>query len=872
MTEAILPPSPERLQHMTGMEGLHGRLVLKNQEALSLSKDCKTSDLKTSSFEERDYTPFENASRFDRQTYWTEKSESNEFENDYNEWKTKLVESFSGEKGKKMQKGLSPLLDKTGVTHAEGEEFSKDDAEKVYNRYLISTDDSGVKRFVKDILSSYSIANTDTMMHDLPKIQWLAHIFGEKAQEMVTHLILAEAKVRKNPQFVENLPTIKNTMTNETSMRINILDDEEKRILDFISNSQTPIPLRTNIPRKNIESEEELSKELPILQYKKDIQELVTNNDSVIIIGGTGSGKTTQVPQMIREIMKEEDKLIVTEPRQINTENLAKRVAEESGVTLGVEIGYKHGDKETTPNPKTDTIFNTEGILLNKLLHDPLLSGISHVMIDEVHVRSTDTEQLLAYLKKAQKLRKEQGLPPLKIIVASATVNKDELVDYFDNAPVLDVEGRMYPISLHFENNDLSNEEKPNRAADIVHQISDHGFQGSGLIAVAGVRDIKEHARVVREKNPDAIIIELHRGSSDKEKAEVEKEAEAGKHRVIIATDFVQTGITIPDLTYVINTGDVNKNIIDERTDLVYLSSAQQSQAEIDQWSGRAGRVKRGDVYNLFTETNYISRHPYPIPEVKRSDLTELILNTKKMGYNDVSEVQFLSELDDPRIALATDILQKLGALNPDGSLNEVGIRMLEFKTDYHLARMIVAGEEKGKGVKELCMIAAMADNNRNLFKRDTEKETRARFKHPTSDFLMYLNMWNEFEKNGQSPEWAKANGLDHTTLMSIKTKANKLYRIAKRTNDAPTEEDLEHSIFLGYRDKLMKHQHTRGNYIWPLKRVVNFNIYIDSSSTTASIMPEYIVAAKNGSIRMKKNGGRFIHVSECQRVKPEWL
>lgn len=610
------------------------------------------------------------------------------------------------------------------------------------------------------------------------------------------------------------------------------------------------------------------SPELPISEYEGIIQESGRNNDYTLVVGGPGTGKTTKTPQYIWKIKSPGDKIIVTEPRQINTSALAARVAEEMGLTLGREVGFQHG-ADSNYSKDTDLLFNTEGTLIQKMQDDPLLSDITHVMVDEIHVRSKDTELLLYLLKQAQAQRKEKEMKPLKIIATSATVDREELSKYFGGIKPIEIEGRNYPVDTRFSDHAIPSDQMAFEAARLVGSIFKEekqkikrvtiatNFAETGLtlnsdivIYVAGVGDIQKTREEIEKLNLDGLkITSLHANSSAEEKAEVASQANGAN-----------------GVRYVINTGEEFEESVDPVTGLTYVKRIKQSRANAAQRAGRAGRTAPGVCHSLFTKEDHESRQEYPTPEIKRTDITDALLYAKKFGI-DLSKAEFLSApLDPERIAYAAETLDTLGALNSDGTLNKIGERMVALPTEFHLARMIAEAENAGRGVDEACTIAALADTFR--FQID---QSLSRFKrNPNSDFLTYLALWREFEHAEKKEEWAKNNGLSYQMLVRAgKAREKLLERANRKDSKAATEEEVEQLVAVGFSDKLMKYNKDRKSYTLERQNVANMNLVIGSSSVLNRKTPEYIISAKNSPI---EEGQNRVYVSMVQRVKPEWL
>lgn len=883
MSETPQPRHPENLGRSLDMTGLHGRLVVNEQRFLHPDTTLTPQDrVSIIAFEQRSYAPFEQASRKNRKQYWQEKTPNATFDAKIAKWQESTITTLNDKKSSDYIQALEPLFRQTGIDRSSSDgKFTKEHTQLLYNRYFKKTDaqdESGVKRFVTDVLTAYqknSGIDIAALTRTSDQIAWIANFFGRDGAVMVKHLILAESKLKTQPeQLRQEMTKLHKDAQGNDILRFNNLNAEERKILAFISGAADTITHTTTPDQKPTQHTERKSNDpLPIEKYRDLIQKTIRDNDTTIIVGGTGSGKTTQVPQMIRQILKSGEKMVVTEPRQINTSDLAKRVAKEAGVTLGKEIGYLHGGDDNFDREKTDTLFVTEGTLLSLLRKDPALKDKRVAVIDEAHVQSEDTEKVLASINKAQKLRAAEGIPPLKIVIMSATIDANKFKKHFNNAPVIKVEGRMYEAinkNDRYETRPLDRREKPKRAAEIVHNLIQKGVQGTTIIGVEGQAAIREYAREQQQLNPDAIIVKLHAGATDQEKEESQKEAPKGKHRIIIATDFIQTGITIPDAICVINSGDVIQSTVDHISGLEYTRTIDQSKAEIGQWEGRVNRVSPGYVFNLFTKDDYKKRQDYPTPQLLRSDLTNVLL---EINYHNLSTDAFLSSLDQKRLAFAEDTLIKLDALDPKTkALTEIGKRMLELPVDYHLARMVIAADKAGKGIREACIIAAIADNSRNLIPRGSENFIKNRFGHPESDFLMYLNIWNKFRESGKPlEEWATENGFNTNSLAKAENTLNKLRdRITNQNTPPASEDELQQFVFTGYKDRVMRYETSVYSYTWTRENAVcNYNLQINPKSILAGKNPPIIIGGGNSRIQ---EGKPLVYISQCQTVKPEWL
>lgn len=880
MTEVLDRITETETQPMPSMDGLHGRLVLANQKYLNPDTNVPPQEItQVVDINRRKYHPFETASVNNRRSFWQKEHStiSSNFEAMYQHWSTSIVKTFNDEKSKNAILALDPLLKRCGIDIAQTNgKFTEEHAKILYSRYFKSQNGQeppSVKQFIVDILNSHGKdgkLDFETIEKKSEHIRWFSHIFGNQASEMVEHLVLAEGKLFDKPNFTKT--TTKDNAGNDV-LALNHLSDDEKRILHFIlqHNQETADTAPSQDSKKK-------TNEYPILKHKDSIQEKIRNNDNVIIVGHTGSGKTFSTALFIYEMLGPGEKLIVTEPRQINTQQLANDIVTSQGKTLGEEIGYIHGDSKENYDPeKTTALFATEGTILKQLMNDPLLRDINYIMIDEIHVRSKATEQLLLFLKDAQKLRKERGLPQLKIIAVSATVDKEELKRYFDNAVEEEIEGQTYHIEPHYPTEAIDDKDMPQKAAEIVKDIVTNNKPGDIAIAVAGKRDRDAHVRTILALNPDVRIIEIHRNSTQEEKNEVEREPLPGEpRRVIIGTDAIQTGVTIKNLRHLINTGYVNQTCVDPLSGLTFLEKVKQSQAEVDQWTGRVGRNSPGDAYFLFTKDDYNSRQKYPTPEMQRSDVSDVLLNLKNMGKS-FDDIDFLSskKIDPLRIQAAEDTLQKLGALDQSKNITAIGKEMARLPTDLRLARMIVEAKNHGLA-QEACVIIAVSEQIENLFPDGIVPPGLKGLKDSSSDFLSYLNIWKAYEESEKSAEWVTNNGVDIVSLEKIERKLEKLYKstgvLTPHRLGTFDQEKLGRVIAKGFADRALHFVPDKG-YMWELNKACNYNMSIGRESALLGTQHEYIVFGKNSNKMIDRDTGKAtVYVSLAHKIQPEWL
>lgn len=900
MRSAEIPHVPEIINPHAEMVGLQGRLLLADQKFLNPTQSLAEGDLQFTSFEDRDYSVFDATVTRDTKKFWNEFAPGKDLEARKITWAVDMsfrVNEASSKNVGEFFKHIGMDIDPTDI------HFTTGHAKELYDRYFSKPPEGkGVKKFVGDMLSWAEFdgkVDLKFIERNLADISWLATMFPEKDAEMITQLVLGEAKLKiAEAALKAQVTTTSTTPSGEHVMRINKLNKKERRMLNRLERPDM----------------------LPAFSETDELQHQALHNPNVIMLGGTGSGKTTGTPVMLYDILEPGEKMIVTEPLRINAADLAGTVARLVGGTLGKEVGYQHGDMDRPQydQEETEILFMTESILallLSGKKRNPFLDKVRYVMVDEIHVQNADTEIVLGLLKEEQERRKnaDPPLPPLTVLGVSATADKEKLQTYFDNDSPIEIEGRMFPVEVNYSPQPIKNKEVPKTAEERKKQsealpkaaaektnelLHDPQTQdGDIVIAVPGQADMKKIHKFIEENAlPQGTkIIELHRDSPEELKQEISREAPSGERRIIIATNVIETGITMPSARYLINLGEKFESFVDQDSGLTYVRKTLQSQAECAQWVGRLGRVAPGTVFHLFTKDNpddpdnFEARRKYPLAEMERIDLTDYVLLFKTAG-RDIRTLDLLSKVTDEqkaifekRVAFAEETLQKLGAMNPDGTITDIGREMQRMKKEYrledfHVARMLVEAKRAGKGFLDVFTIAALM-GERSLF---TNREAKRNFFTNSSDFLTYLSLWSQYETIGRREDWATEHGLNHSALQRIHEKRKKL--LEKVTEDPPaSQEEIAKYVFIGYKDRLMRYEgHT---YVWERNNLVSFNIYLDrdSAANTPVENPKYIVAASNKEIlegqRKRQVNGQsqvqkynFVRVSNCQSIPKEWV
>ena len=478
--------------------------------------------------------------------------------------------------------------------------------------------------------------------------------------------------------------------------------------------------------------------ELPISARVRDIADAVRANQVVIVAGATGSGKTTQLPKILLDMGRGTDGLIgVTQPRRIAATSVAARVASELECELGQEVGYQIRFEERT-SPRTYVKFMTDGILLAEIQGDRLLKRYDTLIIDEAHERSLTIDFLLGWLKSILPER-----PGLKVLISSATIETERFSEFFGGAPVIQVEGRTFPVEVLYEppapDIDISE-----AVADAVANVTSLDPRGDILVFLPGEREIRESEReLLGRKLRHTVIQPLYSRLSAGDQRKVF--TSIPERRVILATNVAETSLTIPGIVYVIDTGVARLSRYESRTGTTSLHIEAISQASADQRKGRCGRVRDGICVRLFDEDSFAGRPAFTDPELKRTGLSGVILRMKSLALGEVEDFPFLDPPHSRAISEGYRVLQELAALDAERKLTPLGARLARFPVDPRIGRMILAGVEEGCTAEVLVLAAALNIQDPRERPRGAEQkadQTQQRFRDERSDFLGLLKLW----------------------------------------------------------------------------------------------------------------------------------
>ena len=500
--------------------------------------------------------------------------------------------------------------------------------------------------------------------------------------------------------------------------------------------------------------------ELPVSNRRDEIIETIQKHQVVIICGTTGSGKTTQLPKMVYEAGSQKKQRIgITQPRRLAATGMAQRVAEETQSELGKQVGVQvRFDNKTTD--ETILKFMTDGILLAETRNDRALNQYSALIIDEAHERSLNIDFLLGYIKTILPKR-----PDLKVVISSATLDADSFSCYFDNAPVIQVEGRTFPVEDHFLP-PAKEEELTQHITRAIQQINEIDDEGDILIFLPGEREIRQADEKLSGKHwPHTEILPLYGRLSMRDQQRVFK---PGKNRrIILATNVAETSITIPRIHYVIDSGLVRMSRYNPRTQVQGLQIEQVSQASARQRRGRCGRITDGICIYLYSQETFENSGRYTDPEIRRTSLAGVILQMNLLKLPAIDRFPFIDPPQHNRIAEGYRTLTDIGAIDSKRMITPLGREMARMPIDPHLARMLIQARTEGM-LAELLILTAFLSipdvRERPSEKADAADRAHKQWVEPTSDFITILNLWKQIETDlGHRPS--------HTQLRKFCTK-----------------------------------------------------------------------------------------------------
>ncbi|XP_022448120.1 probable ATP-dependent RNA helicase DHX35 isoform X2 [Monodon monoceros] len=541
---------------------------------------------------------------------------------------------------------------------------------------------------------------------------------------------------------------------------------------------------------------EQQRQKLPVFKLRNHILYLIENYQTVVIVGETGCGKSTQIPQYLAEAgWTAEGRVVgVTQPRRVAAVTVAGRVAEERGAVLGHEVGYCIRFDDCTNPLATRIKFLTDGMLVREMMVDPLLTKYSAIMLDEAHERTLYTDIAIGLLKKIQKKRGD-----LRLIVASATLDAEKFWDFFnqndtsdptrDTCVILTVEGRTFPVDIFYLQSPVPDYIKS--TVETVMKIHQTEGDGDILAFLTGQEEVEtvvsmliEQARALGRTGMKRHlrVLPMYAGLPSFEQMKVFERVSRTVRKVIVATNVAETSITISGIVYVIDCGFVKLRAYNPRTAIECLVVVPVSQASASQRAGRGGRSRSGKCYRLYTEEAFDQLPQSTVPEMQRSNLAPVILQLKALGIDNVLRFHFMSPPPAQSMVQALELLYALGGLDKDCRLTEpLGMRIAEFPLNPMFAKMLLESGNFGCS-QEILSIAAMMQIQ-NVFVVPSNQKSQAirvhrKFAVEEGDHLTMLNVYEAFIKHSKNSLWCQEHFLNYKGLVRAVTVREQLKKL----------------------------------------------------------------------------------------------
>ncbi|WVZ72770.1 hypothetical protein U9M48_021179 [Paspalum notatum var. saurae] len=543
---------------------------------------------------------------------------------------------------------------------------------------------------------------------------------------------------------------------------------------------------------------------LPVYKYRKAILYLVERHGTTIVVGETGSGKSTQIPQYLKEAGWADGGRLIgcTQPRRLAVQTVASRVAEEAGVKLGEEVGYTIRFEDQTNPGMTMIKFLTDGVLIREMMEDPLLTKYSVIMVDEAHERSISTDMLLGLLKKIQRRR-----PELRLIISSATIEARSMSTFFnirrknsslgssDDLPspepaILSVEGKGYTVEIHYVEEPVS--DYLQAAVNTVLLIHEKEPPGDILVFLTGQDDIDAAVKLLNEEIQhlgrhylDLVILPLYSGLPRGDQDLIFAPTSKGKRKVVLSTNIAETSLTLEGVVYVVDSGFSKQKCYNPISDIESLVVAPISKASARQRAGRAGRVRPGKCFRLYTEEYYLNEmQSEGIPEMQRSNLVSCIIQLKALGIDNILGFDWPASPSPEAMIRALEVLFSLGILDEDAKLTvPVGFQVAEIPLDPMISKMILSANDFGCSDEILTIASFLSVQSVWVSVRGVRKEfdeAKLRFAAAEGDHVTFLNIYKGFHQSGKSSQWCYKNFLNYQALKKVIDIRGQLLRIVK--------------------------------------------------------------------------------------------
>lgn len=609
---------------------------------------------------------------------------------------------------------------------------------------------------------------------------------------------------------------------------------------------------------------------LPIYKLRNQLLKAFAENQILVVIGETGSGKTTQMTQYLAEAgYTSKGAVACTQPRRVAAMSVAKRVAEEFGCRLGQEVGYTIRFEDCS-SPETVIKYMTDGMLLRQLLLYPDIEQYSVVMLDEAHERTIHTDVLFGLLKKAIRKRKD-----LKLIVTSATLDAEKFSQYFCDCPIFTIPGRLYPVNIMYSKD--PEQDYLDAALITVMQIHLSQPPGDVLLFLTGKEEIDTACEILYDRMnslgrgaPPLTVLPVYSALPSEMQTKIFEPAPEGTRKCVVATNIAEASLTIDGIYYVVDPGFCKQKIYNAKLGMDSLVVTPISQASANQRAGRAGRTGPGKCFRLYTELAYKNEMlPSSVPEIQRTNLGNTVLTLKAMGINDMLGFDFMDAPPIQTLITALESLYNLGALDEEGLLSRLGRKMAEFPLEPNLSKMLISSVDMGCADEILTVVSMLSVDQ--IFYRPKEKQAqadmkKAKFHQPEGDHLTLLTVYQSWKHNKFSNPWCYENFLQARSLRRAQDVRKQLAAIMDKYQ-LEMESCGKHwnrvrkAICSGYFVNAAKKDPLEG-----FKTLVEQQpVYVHPSSALFNRQPDWLVYHQ--LVLTSKE-----YMRECLAIEPKWL
>lgn len=622
---------------------------------------------------------------------------------------------------------------------------------------------------------------------------------------------------------------------------------------------------------------------LPIAAKRDEIKKVLAAHQVLIIAGETGSGKTTQLPKICLELGRgQHGQIAHTQPRRIAARSVATRVAEELGTPLGALVGYQVRFEDQS-DANTLVKLMTDGILLAETQHDRFLERYDTIIVDEAHERSLNIDFLLGYLKTLLPRR-----PDLKVIITSATIDLERFSRHFNDAPIIEVSGRTYPVETWYRPLTSEQDEEGNRVEDdltvdqailatldeiAAHERSIGKGPGDVLVFLPGEREIRDATEMLRKAQlRHTEILPLYARLSPAEQQKI-FQSHPGR-RVVLATNVAETSLTVPGIRYVIDSGTARISRYSYRAKVQRLPIEAVSQASANQRKGRCGRVEPGICVRLYSEDDFNGRPAFTDPEILRTNLAAVILQMLHLRLGEIDAFPFIEPPDGKAISDGFNLLQELSAVNRENQLTPLGRQLARLPVDPRLGRMLLEGAKQGS-LQELLIVASALSvqdpRERPPERQQAADQAHAQWKDSDSDFAALVNLWRGFEEQRQaltaSPlrNWCRKNFLNYLRLREWRDAHRQLSLICRdlqlSINKEPADYPRLHKAILSGLLSQIGQKTEDGDYLGARQR----RFWVHPSSGLGKKRPQWLMTAE--LVETTKLYARMV-----AKIEPDWI